>query len=726
MLKISFSPQISVFIISLLAVLAGTVTFYTYQRVAGKLKLILLSLRLAAIFVILFILLQPSISIIKEKDEKNNIIFLIDNSGSMGILSENGENRLSRLKGLFKGVGAIHESPLLNNFSKKNNLHFYSFSNKLEKININDIDTLKINDSNTDFSNVLAEVNKNFDGQPVAGVFILSDGIDSNQDNTLELVKDVPYPIFTISPGEEKRLMDMGIRLQNGQEKAFLDKKTAVNFVVESSGFRTKNVFCVLEEDGIEIKKEKFLIKPGKNMLSLEFTPKKTGPRRYLISVPVEESEASVRNNEEEFYLDVEKERLYVLVLAGAPSLEYKFLHKYLSKEPNIKTRFLVSKNDDEFFKLEENKGKDYFPERKEELFEYDLIIFNDIERKKIPEFALPWIKEFVGSCGGGVLMMGGGKSFQGGGYNGSSLEDILPVVFRKEDPLLNEDKFLFELTSEGKIHPVTQLIPDSIKNMQIWKELPVLEGYNIVNTSKPGAIVLAACSGDKNSIVWAAQSYGKGRTMAIMANDLWRWDFLMTGIGKTSESYERFWSRLVSWLTSDKGDIFDVETDKFVYSLGETANLITSGAQKDWTARGFIKEKKLKNKDIINFFPYGGTGNLLKAEYKPLVPGEFDITVEANGNKGFIGRAVKKIFVKKDLTEWQNIKIDEKFLKEISNRSRGKFHKMEELKSLQFNNTLKTKVSYNLTLWDNIFVFCLFVILLASEWYLRKIKGLN
>ncbi|MDD5772915.1 MAG: glutamine amidotransferase [bacterium] len=729
--KIIFSPTIPVFIIIPLVILAGAITFYTYWRLTGRLRSILLSLRLAAIFVILFILLQPSISIIKEKIEKNNIIFLIDNSGSMGIADETGKDRLSRLKGLFK------EKKNFSEMSKKSALSFYSFSNGLNEISLNDIDSLKINDSNTDFYRALSLINKKINIKTISGVFILSDGIDNDPENTLKLVKELPYPVFTISPGEEKILRDISIKLQNTPEKAFLDKKVTINFVINSFGFGTKTIFCVLKEDGNEIKKEKFRILPGKNILSLEFTPKKTGPHSYLISIPVEGSEAISKNNEEEFYLDVKKEKLYVLVLAGAPSPEYKFLHEYLIKEPDIKARFLVSKNKNDFIKLEENEGKDRFPEKKEELFEYDLIIFNDIERKKIPEYAFPWLKEFAGERGGGVLMLGGRNSFQGGGYNNSSLEDILPVVFNREEPLFNEGKFLFELTGSGKVHPVTQLMPDSIKNTQIWKELPVLEGYNIINKSKPGALVLAVRSVNKNDIIWAVQSYGRGRTMAIMANDLWRWDFLMTGIGKTSEYYERFFSRILSWLTSVKGDAFDIETDKFIYSPGEIVNLAALVYQKDlvsFQVTGFIKEMRSKNKDIINFISYGGNKGLLKAEYKPLASGEFEITAEANGNKGFIGKAVKKIFVKKDLTEWDNVIINDKFLKEISDKSHGKFYKANELDPLKlskFKDDIKgreimAKILYDLSLWDNIFIFCLFITLLASEWYLRKKKGLK
>ena len=471
--KIIFSPTIPFFVIIPLVIIACAITFYTYSRLTGRLRPILLSLRLMAIFVILFILLQPSISMIKEKIEKNNIIFLIDNSGSMGISDETGRHRLSRLKKIFK------EKNIFNGMSKKNILSFYSFSNKLNKISIDDIEALSVNDSNTDISNALSEVNKNINKKSIAGIYILSDGIDNNPENTLKLIEELSYPIFTISPGKEKKLRDISIKLHNTPEKAFLDKKVTINFVIDSFGFMTKNIFCVLKEDGNEINKEKFKVLPGKNMLSLEFIPKKTGLHHYLVSIPVEENEASSKNNEEEFYLDVKKEKLYVLVLAGSPSLEYKFLHKYLSKEPNIKARFLVSKNNTgmnlkghtgDFFELEENEGKNIFPEKKEELFEYDLIVFNDIEKKKLPESSLPWIKEFAGTRGGGVLMLGGRNSFQGGGYTGSLLEDILPVVLNGEYPVFKEGKFLFELTNDGKVHPVTQLVPDSVKNTKVWK----------------------------------------------------------------------------------------------------------------------------------------------------------------------------------------------------------------------------------------------------------------
>lgn len=603
-------PYIKKEISSIFLLLVLVLLIFEYILSNKKFRANPYKLRIAAILVVLFALLRPSIPITMEKIKKNNLIFLIDNSGSMGVRDENGKDRLSRLKRLFK-EGKVFNKDIL----KKDNLHFYSFSSKLNKIDVKDIQALEVSNSNTDFLGALTEISRSFDVKSISGVFILSDGIDSDPNRTVKLVESMPYPVFTVSPGEERAFKDISIKLQNVPEKIFLDKKTTIKFVVESF----KDAFCVLKEDGVELKREKFLVRPGKNLLSLEFISKNIGPHRYSISIPVEDGEASFKNNQDEFYLNVRKEGPYILVLAGAPSLEYKFLHKYLSKEPGIKAMFLVLKNETEFFELG-------FPKTKEELFRYDIVIFNDIEKWDVLGPLVTWIKEFVGERGGGVLVLGD--------KNSSPLEDVLPVVFRKEWTLLSKDKFSFELTRDGKGHPVTQLLPDSIKNSQIWKELPDTDGCDIVERSKPGATVLAVRSRDKN-VVWAVQSYGKGRAMAIVADGLWQWDFLMVGIGKTSEAYRHFWDRVVSWLTSTKGDVFDDRMDK--------------------------------------------------------------------------------VFAKKDLTEWQNLRIDEKFLKEISNKGHGKFRQ-----------NLKTKVAYNLTLWDNIFVFCLFVALLAYEWYLRRMSGLR
>ncbi len=71
------------------------------------------------------------------------------------------------------------------------------------------------------------------------------------------------------------------------------------------------------------------------------------------------------------------------------------------------------------------------FPKTREELFAYSGLILGSIEAGAFTGDQLRMIAEFVERRGGGLLMLGGARSFSEGGYAGTPVADALPVVAR-------------------------------------------------------------------------------------------------------------------------------------------------------------------------------------------------------------------------------------------------------------------------------------------------------
>ena len=69
------------------------------------------------------------------------------------------------------------------------------------------------------------------------------------------------------------------------------------------------------------------------------------------------------------------------------------------------------------------------FPKTRDELFAYDGLILGSIEAGAFTGDQLRMIGEFVERRGGGLLMLGGARSFSEGGYAGTPVADALPVV---------------------------------------------------------------------------------------------------------------------------------------------------------------------------------------------------------------------------------------------------------------------------------------------------------
>src|SRR6185503_3282950 len=69
------------------------------------------------------------------------------------------------------------------------------------------------------------------------------------------------------------------------------------------------------------------------------------------------------------------------------------------------------------------------FPRSRADLFKYRGVIIGDIEASFFTHDQLAMLADFVNVRGGGLLMLGGRRSFAEGGYAGTPLADVMPVV---------------------------------------------------------------------------------------------------------------------------------------------------------------------------------------------------------------------------------------------------------------------------------------------------------
>ena len=68
------------------------------------------------------------------------------------------------------------------------------------------------------------------------------------------------------------------------------------------------------------------------------------------------------------------------------------------------------------------------FPKTREELFAYRAIILGSVEAASFTPEQLRMLADFVSKRGGGLLMLGGRRSFAEGGWGGTPVGEVLPV----------------------------------------------------------------------------------------------------------------------------------------------------------------------------------------------------------------------------------------------------------------------------------------------------------
>ncbi len=95
--------------------------------------------------------------------------------------------------------------------------------------------------------------------------------------------------------------------------------------------------------------------------------------------------------------------------------------------------RYLVSAMEKEGIRLD-TRPPEGLPDSLQELAGYDGIILSDIPAHLLGETRMAAIRDYVEKLGGGLVMVGGMKSFGVGGYYRTPVEEVLPVKLKAPD----------------------------------------------------------------------------------------------------------------------------------------------------------------------------------------------------------------------------------------------------------------------------------------------------
>ena len=167
----------------------------------------------------------------------------------------------------------------------------------------------------------------------------------------------------------------------------------------------------------------------------VRFTASDSGPRVFRFRIAPRAGELVTQNNQRESLVDVYDRTEKILYFEGEPRYELKFLHRAVDEDKNLQVVTLLRTADNKYYRLlldtpEQLAGA--FPKTRDELFAYSGLILGSIEAGAFTGDQLRMMAEFVERRGGGLLMLGGARSFSEGGYAGTPVADALPVVLER------------------------------------------------------------------------------------------------------------------------------------------------------------------------------------------------------------------------------------------------------------------------------------------------------
>ena len=733
----------SLLLISVVIVVGTAVTLSTYARARGKStpvdRNILSALRLMALATVVFCLFRPVLVLSSIVPQQNFLGILIDNSRSMEIADRDNEPRHTFVDRNFESETSRLRAALADRFA----LRFFKFSSATERLT--DLNELDYEGTRTDLGSALNRARDELSGVPLSGLVVVSDGADNSESVLTESLRGLStdgIPVYTVGLGHEAFERDIQLSRVEMPRSVLQGTSLVIDVVIGQVGYSGTSIVVQAEDEGRLVSTEDVQLPANGEpaTVRMRFTATETGPRIFRFSVPVQAGEMVTQNNVREVLIVVEDRREKILYFEGEPRFEVKFVRRAVADDENLQVVVLQRTADNKYLRLDVDDADTLvggFPKTREELFQYRGLILGSIEARYFTPDQLRMIASFVNQRGGGFLMLGGRSAFAEGGYVGTPIADILPVVLG--EPLLIDGEPAFteitvSPTRAGQTHPVMQVDDTEEASAERWKNLPAVSSLNPIFETKPGATtLLTGTSESEERIVLAFQRYGAGKTLALPIQDSWMWQ-MHADVAPDDMTHELFWRRLLRWLVDGVPDQVVASVRRDHVEPGEPIELLTEvvdGTYLRMNNSQVIAEMTSPSGDFVEI-PLDWTTEH-DGEYKghitPTEEGLYRIRVEATNNDNLVGTDMAYFFASASDDEFFDSAMRAPLLRRIADETSGQFYTVDTVESLPEDIAYTgagVTIVEELELWDMPILLLLLIVLVGSEWGYRRIRGLS
>jgi len=425
----------------------------------------------------------------------------------------------------------------------------------------------------TNLDRALRRAVESLGSAPIAGVVVLTDG-GINQGATAEEIarfaNDRRLAVHTIGVGDPATPRNIRVTEVLAPQNAFQQDPFAVTATLTSQGIEGETIRVQLRErnatDGSEgrIVDSRTLVVGGGGAIgtvTFDRRQQRVGRFVYTVEAPPVEDESVTEDNSKQTTVNVIDTRTRVLLIAGAPSWDYRYVTTLLQRDDTIDVSCWLQSADLSAVR-DGDIVIDHLPTAAEELFQYDVVILMDPDKA---EFDEPWcrlVDKLVTEHGGGLLLAAA-RAHTPAFVRERALKpllDLLPVTLDPEaDLLLNQighyqlSPSPFEIPQATYAHPVLRLADDPVSTKLAWQGIGDVYWHYPVLREKPVATVLMRHGHPrmKNAfgghVLAAVQFVGAGRTGFLGFDSTWRWRRF------GPELYDRFWVQFVRYLSEGK-----------------------------------------------------------------------------------------------------------------------------------------------------------------------------
>lgn len=712
-------------------------------------KAVLILLRALAAVALVFFLLEPGIRDLQVAQLKSRLAIVVDRSASMNFPAGPGkESRSAEVGSYLKKV-----APALDALKDRYDVEVLGYDGALGPTTAQALTQEPARGTRTDLLSAIRAVQGGDEGggKKLSGVWLFSDGADNAElsqgvdGRARAELSALGAPVSTFLVGK-KGVVDLSVDAVKVDDFAFVRNAVTAEVELHARGLDGQEVAVVLRREGQIVGTKTVRLQGGETKVSVPFTftPDQTGRFVYTVSVPVLPGEAVAENNRRSFVLKVIRDRIRVLYVVGRPSWDERFLRGLLKQDANIDlvSFYILRTVTDDTGVMDERRELSLIPFPMDEIFDkklhtFDVVIFQNfgyVDPALSIAFYEKNLEQYV-KGGGGFVMIGGDHAFGEGRAAMRTLGQALPV--EPSGQPATQEPFKPRLTANGQRHPVTALGDGAAQSEKLWASLPPVNGANLVQ-AKPGATVLldhpSVNVNGQSAPVLALWDYGRGRAMALMVDESWKWAFTSHAGGSSNRLYDRFWANALRWLVRDPDlTTLRVTADPATVEPGQPVGAAVAARLPDYQpAAGAQIEAELFSVDqqqvVAQQRATAGPDGVARLEFPAPPAGAYKVRAKASQGTQALGQGEDAVAVRALGPERSDPAVRPDLLQAIARVTQGASYELP-LGSLPNAPTLPPPVvevgrAKDRPIWDRWYYLVALAALLGGEWFLRRRFG--
>ncbi|HWN99735.1 MAG TPA: glutamine amidotransferase [Blastocatellia bacterium] len=750
--QFGFGGRPSLLIVLMLAALICGLLYFLYATpklaLPPKWRAALIAIRLALLVVIVLCIMRPVIVVPSVLPQSSYVAVLMDDSSSMKLAGDGSGSRLDAVKQLMSSGDKFYAA-----LADKFKLREFKFTASAERIN--DAKELTGEGEQTNLAGAIDQASREAAGLPLSGIIVVSDGAanagvngegdaTSSLDVTLGSLRARGVPVYTIGVGQTRLDDDVELTRATAPRRVLAGSMVTAELLLRAGARKTVKV--ELSEDNHLLRTLDVAVQGDATTVArASFTPSSPGLHRYKFTAVPSPDEPVQDNNSQELLIDVEDGRPRILYVEGEPRWEYGKLRAAVAEEKNVILVSVLRSADGKFYRQGIENADELaggFPKSEEDLFKYDAVMIGSVEATFFTFDQLKALEQFVSRRGGALLALGGAKSFNAGGYSTTPLADLLPVYLSGTPAAGGEvEDFKAAPADRGRDHPAARLAEQSDANAKAWDQMPAITLPEAINDTKPGATVIleARSLRDKSRVspLLVEERYGRGRTLALLASDTWRWRMMLDS---KNTSFETFWRNLLRYLVDGVRQKVEASAERSFYGSGEAVRIRAEVADEKFISindaqvtahvtapSGRVIDVSLKQTVDSGFEGYAAPfrpeeDGLYRVEVTAKRPGSKQgaVVMTAPANTSFLVGPVNR--------EAWNAAQNRELLERVASETGGKYYTTDHADKVIEDLTHREapgSIRETKDLWDMPFNFLLVLVLASGEWFIRKRKGL-